>query len=142
VLKCFADIANDPDVDLVVSSVRVDRHASSLIPSVKAGKAVFVEWPIDANYSIAKELTDLVKSNNVRNVVGIQGSFSPVATKVKELIKSGDIGKVESSTIIATNRGGATRSSHIDYFVDKEVGGNMFTIAFGHSIEFITEGRF
>lgn len=133
------ELANDPNVDLVVSCIRADRHAGSLIPSIKASKDVFVEWPIEANYAKAKELTDLVKAHGVRNVVGLQGSFAPVARKVKTTIERGDIGRVEGSTMIAKNAGGATRSSHVDYFADKKIGGNPFTIAFGHSMEFITE---
>ncbi|KAF2813917.1 NAD-P-binding protein [Mytilinidion resinicola] len=130
------EVANDPNIDLVVSSIRVDRHAGSLIPSIKAGKDVYVEWPVEANYSIAKELTDLAKAHNVRNVVGIQGSFSPIATKIKALIDGGELGRVTSSTTITTlNYVGPTIPSFIDYFVDKKTGGNPFTIDFGHVLE-------
>ncbi|KAF7966290.1 hypothetical protein HWV62_39237 [Athelia sp. TMB] len=134
-----ADLANDPNVDLVVSSIRVDRHGGSVIPSIKAGKAVFVEWPLEANYAIAKDLTDLVKTHNVRNVVGLQGGFSPVVQKLKDLVARGDIGKVESSTVVIKSMGGATLPSMVDYFVDKKIGGNAFTIAFGHSLELVTQ---
>ena len=135
------EIANDPNVDLVVVSIRVDRHASALIPAIKAGKAVFVEWPIEANYAIAKELTDLVKLHDVRNVVGLQGRWAPVARKIQELIGTGEIGDLESSTIVAKNRSGPTIPSQIDYFTDKKVGGNQFTIGLGHSMEFLLEGK-
>lgn len=141
--KSRIDIANDPNIDLVVSSIRVDRHAGSLIPSIKAGKNVFVEWPLEANYTLAKELTDLVKTHKVRNVVGLQGSFSPVITKAKALIASGEIGKVESSSLIALakNITGATVLSPVDYFIDRKIGGNISTIAFGHSVELLTSGK-
>lgn len=124
-----------------MSSIRVDRHGGSIIPSITAGKDIFVEWPIEANYSIAKELTELVKTHNVRNVVGLQGSFAPVVKTIKTMIERGDIGKVESSTMMAKASGGPTVSRHIDYFIDKKIGGNPFTIGFGHSLEFITEGE-
>ncbi|KAF7970545.1 hypothetical protein HWV62_23713 [Athelia sp. TMB] len=134
------DLANDPNVDLVVSSIRVDRHGGSVIPSIKAGKAVFVEWPLEANYAIAKDLTDLVKAHSVRNVVGLQGGFSPIVQKLKDLITHGDIGKVESSTVVIKGvPGGPILPSMVDYFVDKKIGGNGFTIAFGHSLELVTE---
>ncbi|KAI4241939.1 MAG: hypothetical protein LQ352_007359, partial [Teloschistes flavicans] len=131
------DIANDPNVDLVVSSIRVDRHGGSLIPSIKANKDVYVEWPIEANYNKAKEVTDLVKKHNVRSVVGLQGGYAPVATKVRSIIDNGDIGQVESSTFIGKSRGGGIVSQHVDYFVDRKVGGNLFTIGFGHAMEFV-----
>src|ERR1700721_2391602 len=40
------DLANDPDVDLVVCSVRVDRHYDAIIPALEAGKDCFCEWPL------------------------------------------------------------------------------------------------
>ncbi|KAF2500754.1 NAD-P-binding protein [Lophium mytilinum] len=134
------EVANDPNIDLVVSSIRVDRHAGSLIPSIKAGKDVYVEWPVEANYSIAKELTGLAKSHNVRNVVGLQGRFSPIATTIKALIDRGELGRVTSSTIITTlNYTGPTILSSIDYFTDIKTGGNPFTIDFGHVLECVKE---
>lgn len=124
----------------MVSSIRVDRHANSLIPSIKANKDVFVEWPIEASYEKAKELTDLIRAHNVRNVVGLQGGYAAVATRVKSMIDNGEIGKMESSTFIGKARGGGIVSQHVDYFVDRMVGGNLFTIGFGHAMEFITKG--
>src|ERR1700712_4315373 len=38
------DIANDPEVDLVVANTRVDKHAEVLLASLKRGKDVFSEW--------------------------------------------------------------------------------------------------
>ncbi|RFU30915.1 hypothetical protein B7463_g5430, partial [Scytalidium lignicola] len=131
-------LANDPNVELVVCSVRVDRHAGSVIPSIKAGKDVYVEWPLEANYHIAKELTELVKKHNVKSFVGLQGNFSPVVKKIKEVIANGDIGDVLSSIVIVKARGGPTISRPVDYFTDRKIGGNTFTIGFGHNIEYIT----
>lgn len=37
------NLAADPDVQLVVCSTRVDKHASTVRPSIEAGKEVFVE---------------------------------------------------------------------------------------------------
>ena len=59
---------------------------------------------------------------------------------VADAPKSICLGTVESSIFIATYRGGTTMPSHIGYFTDKSVGGNQFTIGFGHSMEFIIEG--
>ncbi|RYP43852.1 hypothetical protein DL768_009632 [Monosporascus sp. mg162] len=43
------DLAADPDVQLVICSTRVDKHYETSLPSVKAGKDVFVEWPLAEN---------------------------------------------------------------------------------------------
>lgn len=39
-------IANDADVDMVVVSVKTPLHKELAMPALKAGKMVFVEWPL------------------------------------------------------------------------------------------------
>jgi predicted dehydrogenase len=137
----FSDLAADPDVDLVVCSVRVDRHFLTVRPSIIAGKSIFVEWPLDRNLSVAQEMSLLATKHGVKTIVGIQGSFSLVIRKMKELVEGGRIGKVLSSSVLAnTGNGGPTEVKNVRYFLDREVGGNIVTIHFGHSIEFITSG--
>lgn len=137
-----ADVAHDPDIDLVVSCVRVDRHAGSLLPSIKSGKDVFTEWPMEANLTKAKALADAMKEQHgkVRHIIGVQGRFNPLASKLRDMIDSGVVGKVESSSFVAHAFGGASLPSPVDYFADKKVGGNAFTIVFAHSMEFIQQG--
>ena len=139
-----AEVANDPEIDLVVSCIRVDRHAGSLLPSVKAGKDVFTEWPMEADLPKAKALADAVKQQRgaVRHIVGLQGRYNPLATKLRDMVASGTIGKVESSTVVAHAFGGASLPSPVDYFADKKVGGNPFTIIFAHSMEFVQQGLY
>lgn len=119
------DLANDPNVDLVVTCIRVDRHAGSLIPAIKAGKDVYVEWPIESNYAKAKELMDMVKLQGVQNVLGLQGGFVPIAKKIKNMIVAGDIGRVESGTFVGKLRGGAIMASNVDYLLIRRLEGML-----------------
>lgn len=74
-------------------------------------------------------------------MVGIQGSFSPVIRKLKQVIESGRIGNLISSDVNASvGNGGRTESKNVRYFLDRSVGGNLISIHFGHSLEFITYG--
>ena len=135
------DVANDPDIDLVVSSIRVDRHAQSVVPSIKAQKAVFVEWPLEASYFLAQELADLASEKKVKSVIGLQGRYHPAVTKVKELIESGTIGQIEGSTVVARHFGGPSITTNVDYFLDRAVGGNTMTILLGHILGFTLPGK-
>lgn len=38
-------VAADPDVDLVICGTRVDTHVRTTEGGIKAGKAVYIEWP-------------------------------------------------------------------------------------------------
>jgi len=128
-----SELAKDPDIDLVVASTRVDKHAEVLLPSLKAGKDVFCEWPLDRNEKVAREMLVAAKEGGGKAFVGLQGRQSPVVKTVKTLIESGKIGKVLSSSVTAaTFNGGGEEGSTVRYFVDRAIGGNMFTIAFAH----------
>lgn len=128
------DLAADPDVQLVVCSTRVDKHASTVRPSIEAGKGVFVEWPLAENPDVARDLAALAAQKNVRTLVGLQGRVAPFYEKVTEILGSGRIGKVLSSEVLASG-GSVARDSlpeGLKYFTDKKVGGNVITIGFGH----------
>lgn len=129
------DLAADPDVDLVVCTTRVDVHYDTIKPSVRAGKNVFVEWPLAENVFRATELAEIARKSGSRTLIGLQGRVAPPVLKLKKLVQSGTIGKIVSSdfTAFTPGGGGSSMSEGLAYFLDKKVGGNPITIAFGHS---------
>ncbi|SPO01774.1 related to transcription co-repressor GAL80 [Cephalotrichum gorgonifer] len=128
------DLAADPDVRLVVCATRVDKHDATTRPSIQAGKDVIIEWPLAENAGIARELASLAAEKKVRAAVGLQGRVAPIYKKVAEILDSGRIGKVVSSEVRAS--GGSIDARvlpvGLKYFAQKEVGGNIITIGFGH----------
>lgn len=136
------DLAKDEDVDLVICSVRVDRHAATIAPALRAGKNVYVEWPLGNSAADARELLKLKNEGNVKIAeVGLQSRQSPVLEKLKEIIASGDIGKVLNSTWTASAGVlGPTVTKAYEYFGDRKVGGNLVTIHFGHSVDYVQYG--
>jgi predicted dehydrogenase len=136
------ELAKDENVDLVVCSVRVDRHFDTISPSLKAGKNVFVEWPLGKNLTEAKELLRLKNENGVKTaVVGLQGRQATSIKKIKELVEGGRIGEVLSSTWQGQGtNAGPTANAGREYLSDRSIGGNLVTIHFGHSIDYIQHG--
>ncbi|KAL8797807.1 MAG: hypothetical protein Q9195_000159 [Heterodermia aff. obscurata] len=140
--KAYGDpqaLANDPDIDLVVCSVRVDAHYKTIKPSIEAGKDVYVEWPLAANLEDATELATLAREKGVKTMVSLQGRVSPVYLKVKALLAENRIGKVFSSSVVASDgtKAPTTISESLKYFLDRRVGGNLLTIFFGHLVDSI-----
>ncbi|KAI7788569.1 oxidoreductase family protein [Diaporthe eres] len=129
------ELAADPDVDLVVCSVRVDKHYNTVRPSVAAGKDVLVEWPLTENAVRAKELVDLSKKAGGRTAVAIQARLAPYIVKLKELLAGDAIGKVVNShvNINGKQEGSDVIFSGLEYFADTKFGGNYYTIWFGHA---------
>lgn len=138
--KAYDDIvalAKDPRVDVVVCSVRVDRHYPVLMPllqNLASGKRVYCEWPLGRNLQEATELAELANSRGINTMIGLQGRRAPLPRKVKEIIESGRIGKVLSTSIVgsAFNFGCDDLESIARLFNDKDKGGNMVTIHFSH----------
>jgi predicted dehydrogenase len=142
-LMNYIDLAADSTVELVVCSVRVDRHFLTVRPSIIAGKDVYVEWPLDRNLEVAKEMAALAAKHNAKTILGLQGSFAPVMGKMKETIDNGVIGQVLSSTLLgALSNAGPTESKNVRYFLDRKVGGNVMSIHGGHLLEYVTAGTY
>jgi predicted dehydrogenase len=135
------DLAADPDVDLVVCNTRVDTHIKTTAPSLRRGKAVYIEWPLAENYDAAvSELLGGTEDARVdASIIGLQGRVSPIALKLKEVLKSGRIGKVLSSDVRAFGNLGRrdSVSESVAYFADRKIGGNHITIAYAHTIDYV-----
>ena len=128
------DLAQDPDVDLVVVSVKVQQHYKLTKPALLAGKDVFVEWPLGANVAEAEELTKLAKSKGVKTVVGVQARADSLISKTREMLENRSIGKVVSTVATGVLVGVKLGEWPADatYYLDINSGGNSLTISFGH----------
>ncbi|KAL1792529.1 hypothetical protein ACET3X_009036 [Alternaria dauci] len=133
------DLAADQEVDLVICNTRVDKHFETVLPSVKAGKDAYVEWPIAAKREQIDELIDAAKKSGSRVAVGLQRRWAPPVVKLREVLDGGKgrLGKVLSSDVRAF---GGTIDREIlpiglKYFTDKEIGGNPIVIGVGHVLD-------
>ncbi|KAH7166353.1 hypothetical protein EDB81DRAFT_712829 [Dactylonectria macrodidyma] len=127
-------LSKDNDVELVVVCTRVDVHHQTALPSVKAGKAVFVEWPLAQDASHAEELSVAARESGSRTFIGLQGRVAPPVVKLREVLQQGRIGKILSSEVHAAG-GTIDRDllpTGLKYFTDKAIGGNIVTIGLGH----------
>ncbi|OAL47584.1 hypothetical protein IQ07DRAFT_572328 [Pyrenochaeta sp. DS3sAY3a] len=142
-VKTYGDpnaLAADPDIDLVVVNTRVDVHFPVAEPSIRAGKPVYIEWPLTENLVRAEELVK--GAGNLQNsIIGLQGRVMPLTLRLKEILASGVIGKVLSSDIKAfgnlMQRDGLPES--LTYFADRKVGGHPINIHYGHMIDYVHE---
>jgi len=130
------DLAADPDIDLIICNTRVDKHYETILPSIKAGKDVYVEWPIASNREQIDDIIEAARKSESRVAVGLQRRWTPPAAKLREILDSGNgrLGKVLSSDVRAF---GGTNDREVlptglKYFSQKEIGGNAIVIGVGH----------
>ncbi|KAF1963584.1 NAD-P-binding protein [Byssothecium circinans] len=132
-------IAADPNVELVVCATRVDKHYDGVMPALRAGKDVFCEWPLARNAAQAEELLKLAKEKGVKTLVGLQAPQSPVVRKVRELTRSGKLGKLLSTSFTGTTTiQEATEMEFVGYQNDINIGANLLSIYAVHSLEGLT----
>ncbi|KAI3332229.1 oxidoreductase [Xylariaceae sp. AK1471] len=132
------DLANDPNVDLVVISVNVAKHFELAKPALEKKKHVFVEWPLGASLAQAEELCRLADSAGVRTTVGVQARADPLIVKAKNIVESGTIGKVVNSSAWISSSILDQWVEGAEYYLEHKSGGNEFFIWFGHFLDSFT----
>ena len=112
----------------------MDKHYETTLPSIQAGKDVYIEWPIASSTSDIARLVQAAKKSGSTVLVGLQGRCAPPVLRVAELLDEGVVGKVLSSDVRAFG-GSNDREvlpTGLAYFAQRDVGGNIITIGVGH----------
>jgi len=86
--------ALDLKPDLVVISTPSSMHIKYAQLCVSRGINVFVEKPVSNSSKGLQELKCLARDNNVAIQVGFQRRFHPHLSKINNIVKSGELGKV------------------------------------------------
>lgn len=130
------DLVNDPDVDLVVVTVKVPNHLELVTAAIEAGKHVYCEWPLGNGLAEAEKMAALARSKGVVGAVGLQARSSPAFNYVHDLVTQGYVGTVLSTTLVGSGMNwGAFIDQPNAYTADKNNGATLLTIPFGHTID-------
>jgi predicted dehydrogenase len=131
-----SELAQHPDVDMVVVSVKVMNHFEEVKKVIHAGKHVYCEWPLALNTSEGIELMRLAESAKIHTAIGLQARQAPEINYVKNLIEEGYVGRVLSANMrVNTNLMGSWSTSKSKYTVDNSLRGNLLAIFGGHSLD-------
>lgn len=139
-----SEIAADPNVDFVAVSVRSPNHYDALTPVLDAGKDFFIEWPAGRNTKETLEFAEKAQAKGLRSMVGLQGRHSAVVKKVKEIIDSGKIGRILSTSLVGLAPkelgywGPRINKANTATTSDPTAGSSMLDIAIGHHLDVLT----
>ena len=95
--KWFArweDLLADDETQAVYLATPVYLHAEQTVKAAEAGKHVLCEKPMALSVAECSEMIAACKANGVRLGVAYYRHFYPLIDRVKEIIASGEIGKV------------------------------------------------
>ena len=87
-------LLNNSEIEAVVLSIPAITHYKFAKQALFANKDVFVEKPIALQYEEGEELVSLAKQKNKILMVGHILEYHPAIIKLKEMISSGELGKI------------------------------------------------
>lgn len=85
---------NDADLDAVVIAVPVRFHYDLARRSLLAGKHTFIEKPMASSIDECIKLNELSEQQGLILMIGHTFLYSPVVRKIKEIVDSGELGKI------------------------------------------------
>lgn len=97
----FNLVLSNPEITAVFIALPAEMHYSFGKRVLEAGKDLYIEKPITLNVEEAEELLRLSKEKNCILMVGHLLNYHPAIEKIKEIVKSGKIGKIKN---IVSNR--------------------------------------
>jgi UDP-2-acetamido-3-amino-2,3-dideoxy-glucuronate N-acetyltransferase len=90
----FDDILGDDKIQGIALATPAETHADLTIKAMRAGKDVFVEKPMALSISDAEAMQAVANETDRILMVGHLLEYHPVVLKLRELIDSGELGKV------------------------------------------------
>jgi len=95
VCATFADVFVHKDIEGVVIATPAETHFSLAREALAGGKHVFVEKPLSLVEEEGQELVELAERNQLTLMVGHILHYHPAVIKLKQLINSGGLGKIQ-----------------------------------------------
>ena len=90
----YSDLLADPEIDAIYNPLPNSLHAEWTIRALKAGKHVLCEKPFASNARQAEEMAKAADETGLILSEAFAYRYHPLTSLVKEIISSGEIGKV------------------------------------------------
>lgn len=93
-VESYADVLNDPEVEIVYNPLANSLHGPWNLAAVRAGKHVLSEKPFASNAEEAREVRDAAVAAGVTVLEGFHYVHHPVLQRMQALVDSGELGEV------------------------------------------------
>ncbi len=90
----YADVLQDPNIDGIALATPATTHYSLAKAALEAGKDVLVEKPLSVDVRHGEELVQLAEKKNRILMVGHILRYHPAILKLQELIRNGELGRI------------------------------------------------
>jgi phthalate 4,5-cis-dihydrodiol dehydrogenase len=87
-------MCDSPNVDAVYIATPNQLHARHVIAAAERGKHVIVEKPMALSIAECESMNEAAEKHGVKLLCGHTHSFDPPIRKIREIVKSGELGKL------------------------------------------------
>lgn len=109
----YAEVLRDETIRAVAIATPAEGHADAVREALLAGKDVFVEKPLCLSVKEGEELVTLAKKRDLILMVGHLLWYHPAVLKLKELIRAGELGRIQYIYSNRLNLGKIRREENI-----------------------------
>jgi predicted dehydrogenase len=132
----WQDLLKDEEIDAVYIATPPHLHAEQTIAAAEAGKHVICEKPMAMDARECRRMIAASRSAGVRLSVAYYRRFYPVVNRIKQILESGEIGKVVLAEIRAFENFRPEAKDPRSWMIRKNQGGGGPLMDFGcHRIE-------
>lgn len=93
--QTYNDLLDNPDIEAIYNPLPNSLHAEWTIRALKAGKHVLCEKPFASNTQEAEEMARVARAMGLVLSEAFAYRYHPLTTRVKEIISSGELGKIK-----------------------------------------------
>ena len=97
--QTYAEVIDDPEVEVVYNALVNSLHATWNLYALNAGKHVLSEKPFASNAAEALVVRDVARTASGQIVEGFHYLHHPVNQRLRELVTSGELGDVQQVAI-------------------------------------------
>jgi len=130
-----SSLLNSKELDAVIVATPNRLHEKHTISLLRKKIPVLLEKPISDNIKSAKKIINIAEKNKTPLLIGYHRRHNSIVTEVKDIIKSGKLGKIISANILCW------LYKHDKYFKEKwriSRGGGPLGINLVHDIDMIS----
>ena len=133
----WEQIANDPSIDVVALAVPASVQGPVALGLAQAGKHLFCEKPLAANYADAERIVMAMAVSGRRAIVHFGFRFVPAFAALEEIIRNGELGRPQMVQVewhLATRR---DASLSWNWKSDASLGGGTFNLMASHVLDYL-----
>jgi myo-inositol 2-dehydrogenase / D-chiro-inositol 1-dehydrogenase len=97
--RSLEEVLSDPGVQAVLIATPTDTHVPLITAAVKARKVVLCEKPVDLDPERARACWSEIARHDPRVMIGFNRRFDPSFRRLRERLRSGEIGALELALI-------------------------------------------